>query len=101
MAEHVDLNYLDALGAQIRTCVPPSDLPEEETKDLFRLYAVLLLAKGQNVTLEDVHNAWAAWMIPRDLEHESLRPFGELSDEIAADDKPFLEAIHAVAGQIA
>ncbi|MGY2898204.1 hypothetical protein ACVKXF_000827 [Curtobacterium sp. PvP017] len=95
----MDLNYLDRLGVQIRKQVPESDLPDEETSDLFRLYAVLLLAKGQNVSAEDVHNAWVAWMTARDPNHESLRPFGELSNDVAADDEPYLTAIRRVAGQ--
>jgi hypothetical protein len=97
LAQHMDLNYLDELGAQIRDRVPKSDLPDEETSDLFRLYAVLLLAKGQDVTSKDVHNAWVAWMTARNPDHESLRPFEELSYDVAADDEPYLNAIRLVA----
>lgn len=93
----MDLNYLDELGARIRGRVPKSDLPDDETSDLFRIYAVLLLAKGQDVTAEDVHNAWVAWMARRDPDHESLCPFEELSNEVAADDEPYLNAIRLVA----
>jgi hypothetical protein len=96
----MDLNYLDELGMRIRGFVPKSDLPEEETSDLFRLYAVLLLAKGQDITSEDVHNAWVAWMTTRDPNHESLRPFEELSEDVAADDEPYLNAIQLVAGDL-
>lgn len=38
-------------------------LPDEDTSSLFRIYAVSLLAKGEEVTREDVHNAWIAWML--------------------------------------
>jgi hypothetical protein len=43
--------------------VPDRLLPEGDTKPLFRLYALLALTKGRSVTAEDVHNAWAAWML--------------------------------------
>lgn len=95
----MELNYLDDLAVQIRDSVPKSDLPDEETSDLFRIYAVLLLAKGQKVTAEDVHNAWVAWMTARESTHESLRPFRELSAAVASDDEPYLAAIRSVAGR--
>jgi hypothetical protein len=91
------LNYLDDLGARIRAHVSKADLPDENTRGLFRIYAVLLLAKGVAVTSEDVHNAWAAWMAGLDADHEALVPFQELDPEVASDDEPFAEAIRTVA----
>lgn len=91
------LNYLDALGIRIRAHVPRADLPKEDTKDLFRIYAVLLLAKGVAVTAEDVHNAWAAWMSGTDPDHDAILPFAELSSGVAVDDAPYVNAIRAVA----
>ena len=91
------LIYLDELGARIRAQVPKADLPDENTRGLFRIYAVLLLAKGAAVTSEDVHNAWAAWMAGLDAHHEALVPFHELDAEVASDDEPFAEAIRTVA----
>jgi len=91
------LNYLDELGARIRAQVPKADLPDENTRGLFRIYAVLLLAKGAAVTSEDVHNAWAAWMAGLDAGHEALVPFEDLDPAIASDDEPFADAIRIVA----
>jgi hypothetical protein len=91
------VNYLDELGGQIRARVPPGDLPDEDTASLFRLYAVLLLAKGESVTTADVHNAWSAWMADRDADHDSLTPFAELPAGKVAEDEPFAEAIRLVA----
>jgi hypothetical protein len=45
----------------------------------------------------DVHNAWAAWMLARDPEHRSIRPFEELDAETQAADLPFVEAIRSAA----
>lgn len=72
-------------------------MPEEDTADLFRLYAVLLLGKGMAVTGEDVHNAWVAWMLSKGEGHESLIPFSELDPKTQAEDSPFVSAIQRVA----
>lgn len=92
------LSYLDSIAQDIRRQIPTSDIPDEEnTRYLFRLYAVLLLAKGSLVQPEDVHNAWVAWMLNIDPTHESLIPYSELSAETAADDEPYVAAIRSVA----
>jgi hypothetical protein len=89
--------YLDELAEAIRQAVPPEALPEGDTFPLFRMYAVLLLAKGEQVTRADVHNAWVAWMAGRAGDHESLVPFSDLDVEIQAEDSPYVVAIQTVA----
>lgn len=89
--------YLNDIARAIRDEVPAAALPEGTTLDLFRLYAVLLLAKGHNVTHEDVHNAWVAWMASRDADHDALVPFSALDADAQAEDSPFVTAIRAVA----
>ncbi|AGL21543.1 putative glutamine amidotransferase, class I [Actinoplanes sp. N902-109] len=64
---------------------------------LFRIYAVLLLARGVEVTSADVHNAWAAWMAGRDSGHAQLKPYPELAPEVAGRDERYAEAIRQVA----
>jgi ABC-type oligopeptide transport system substrate-binding subunit len=95
------VNYLDEIGGRIRAEVPPGDLPHDDTTSLFRLYAVLLLAKGEEVTAADVHNAWSAWMADRDDAHESLVPYVELPSEVSAQDRPYIVAIQTVARALA
>jgi hypothetical protein len=90
------MTYLDELAVRIRDEVPESHRGETAV-DLFRLYAVLALAKGEAVQASDVHNAWAAWMQERDPDHEALRPFQELDKETREADSPFVLAIRAVA----
>ena len=97
----MDLNYLDGLGARIRSQIPRAALPEEGTQGLFRIYAVLLLAKGTAVTAAYVHNAWVAWMLDTDPGHSAIVPYADLSKEVADDDLPFVRAIHAVAEELA
>lgn len=72
------MTYLDLAAEEIRRHVPEKALPDGDTELLFRLYAVLLLAKGADVTTADVHNAWSAWMQTTHPDHQSLRPFEEL-----------------------
>lgn len=94
------MTYLDELAAEIERRVPRNLLPGEETGSLFRLYALLALAKGTAVEARDVHNAWTAWMQERDPDHRSIKPFEELDSETQAFDQPFVEAIRAAAERL-
>lgn len=96
----MDLNYIEKLARQIADRIPTSKLPAERDMALFRMYSVLALAKGREVTSEDVHNAWAAWMCGVDPNHVSLVPFERLPRHVAAEDAPYVEAIHAVAREL-
>jgi hypothetical protein len=91
------LTYIDALADAIRRHMPQDLVPDGDTAMLFRVYAVLALAKGERVVLEDVHDAWAAWMTGQNPRHPSLTPFSELPAEIRRSDQPYLDAIRAVA----
>lgn len=91
------MNYLDDFAIAIRGHVPANALPDGDLDTLFRLYAVLGLAKGEAVTSEDVHNAWAAWMLATDPAHDSVRPFGTLDDDVQASDEPYTQAIRLAA----
>lgn len=95
------MTYLETLAADIRDAIPSDALPDEDITSLFLMYAVLLLAKGEEVTREDVHNAWVAWMVGKGAEHESLIPFTELPAETKDEDSPFVVAIRDVARGLA
>lgn len=94
------MSYLDELAVQIERKVPAEMLPDHDTKLLFRLYALLLLAKGTAVTAPDVHNAWAIWMQESNPGHHAIRPYGELDPSAQASDEPFVTAIKSVADRI-
>ncbi|MET9864967.1 hypothetical protein ABZZ16_01960 [Streptomyces sp. NPDC006386] len=94
------MTYLDPLAELIRSCLPSDAEPPAASDDLFRLYAVLLLAKGGQVTDEDVHNAWSAWMQSVDNTHEALLPFQDLDPGTRAFDAPYAEAIRAAARRL-
>lgn len=91
------MNYLELIAAEIQRTADPESTPPDEDLSLYRQYAVLLLTKGQAVTTEDVHNAWAAWASEYDAEHRHLIPFKELSLNEQLKDEPYVEAIKEVA----
>lgn len=92
--------YLDDIAAKIRGHIPDERMPDVDSDDLFRLYAVLLRAKGTNVTQSDIHDAWSAWMAKRDGEHSSLVAFENLPDDVREEDRVFVTAIRKVADQL-
>ena len=94
------MNYLDKIAAEIQRTADPDAVPPDEDLPLYRLYAVLLLAKGQEVTTEDVHNAWAAWASDHDPENRNLLPFKELSLRVQRKDQAYVEVIHEVAERL-
>lgn len=93
------MTYLHELAVQIRAEVA-DDLVPLASDSLFLVYAVLLRAKAEQVTAEDVHDAWVAWMIGRGEQHDSMVPFPDLPPEVKSEDLPFVEAIKAVARQL-
>jgi len=91
------VNYLDLLAAEIQRTADPDATPPDEDLPLYRQYAVLLLAKGTEVTSEDVHNAWAAWASDYDPDSRNLIPFKELSLSVQQWDDKYVNAIREVA----
>ena len=64
---------------------------------LANLYLLLVLVKGEDVTLQDVHDAWAVWKSKIHPGHTNLVPFGELSPETQAKDAAYADGIAAAA----
>lgn len=89
--------YLDDLADAIRRHIPEDRLPNGDTDALLRSYAVLLRAKGVNVTQSDVHDAWAAWMAGPGDQHDALIPYDDLPDDVKDEDEVFAAAIRAAA----
>ena len=94
------MNYLDKLAAEIQRTADPDSTPPDEDLPLYRLYAVLLLAKGEDVDAEDVHNSWAAWASDHDPDSRHLLPFKELSLSVQRKDEQFVDAIRTVAARL-
>jgi hypothetical protein len=91
------VNYLERLAAEIERRVPNRRLPMGDTRRLFLMYAVLARAKGDEVTAEDVHDAWAAWMTLDDEDHDSLVEYSRLDQETRGEDDVFVRAIRDAA----
>lgn len=89
-----DPNYIVELANYIRQAVADQPRFTPEMDDLFLLYAVLALAKGEAVTSEDVHNAWVAWALEHGRIGPDLVPLHQLSADEQAKDEPFVQAIH-------
>ncbi len=69
------------------------EYPGDPTPGLIDLYVLLVLVKGEAVTLRDVHDAWAVWRNATMPEHRSLVPFEELTERVQQLDAPYTEAI--------
>lgn len=86
-------SYVSELADLIRAKLDPNALPDKGLDELFNMYAVLGLAKGEAVTREDVHDAWSAWATKFDPDNDSLVPFEELPPQKQDEDTRFMEAI--------
>jgi ketosteroid isomerase-like protein len=93
-------NYLIEVAASIREAVGESAVAAGDADALFRIYAVLALAKGAATAPEDVHNAWVAWVSATNPDHESARPYFELDEATRKQDDVFLRAVHDVASRL-
>jgi hypothetical protein len=91
------MSYLDADAELIQRCLPEGTGVPGGSEDLFVLYAVLMRVKGEATEAADVHDAWSAWMSRSEPDHESIRPFDQLSPTVQAEDAPFLTAIRRAA----
>jgi hypothetical protein len=89
--------YLDEDADLIRSLVAPDVTVPEESCGLFIFYAVLMRAKGTDVSAADVHDAWAAWKQTTAPDSPHLVPFDELAAEVQAEDEPYADAIRAAA----
>lgn len=62
-------------------------------ENLLDFYALLVLVKGKDTTLENVHDAWAVWTNATNSYHRSLIPFEELSAEVQELDRLYADVI--------
>lgn len=78
-----------------------------KNKELSRLYALLVLTKGERITLKDVHDAWAMSMNFRPTteycyghNHKSIVPFDELAQDVQNKDKNYVRKLIEIAKEI-
>lgn len=92
------MNYIDEIKAKLLNHIKIG-------KGLQNVYALLVLVKGENVTLKDVHDAWAvninqSWDFEQFGNHYSLVPYDELKKETQEKDQKYVDAIKAVAKEL-
>lgn len=94
------MNYIDAIACEIGKCCK-MDMTDAEDMKLLRIYALLALTVGKDVTLEHVHDAWAVWTVRMRPAHPSLVPFDQLAPDVQMLDEPHRAAIARVAAEVA
>ena len=79
-----------------------------KSKETIKMYSLLVLVKGENITLSDIHDGWSMVMNFKEAnppycyghDHKSLVPFDKLSSETQARDEKYLEALKQVARKL-
>ncbi|MDQ6898076.1 MAG: hypothetical protein M3072_00945 [Candidatus Dormibacteraeota bacterium] len=92
-------SYLQQLADEIKAEIDPDLIPRGDTSALWRIYAVLVRAKGVDVQRSDVHDAWTAWALSEKPGHGALVPFDELEPAAQAKDEPYVLALRRVAAR--
>lgn len=75
-----------------------------KSKEIVKMYALLVLTKGKDITLEDIHDGWSMVMNFKESnppycyghEHKSIVPFEQLSKETQERDVKYLEALRNI-----
>lgn len=88
---------IDALNAELTE--EGEDLSQEDSI-LSLLYATLVLVKGEQTTLKDVHDAWSVWASRYEPWRQSLVPFDQLPEWVQAYDRSYLDSIQIAASKV-
>jgi len=88
------MNYIERTTQALLAELPKLD------SDLAGLYVLLILIKGIDTTLEDVHDAWSVWRSKTRPDHKSIVWFYMLTFEVQELDRKYMEAIHKVARKV-
>lgn len=89
------MNYIDEIHEELAKHITVG-------KGLMNVYSLLVLIKGEDCTLKDVHDAWSVNINPNwdryvHGDHRSLIPFEGLSVETQEKDREYVEAIQETA----
>lgn len=86
-------NYIQILKDEVQ-------MRMKVNKNLLELYTLLILVKGEDTTLSDVHDAWSIDKNRTFPEHWSLVPFEKLSKETQEKDQYYLDIIKSISRKI-
>ena len=92
--------YLDDIATAIRKHIPEGRMPGQDAERLLLQYAVLLRAKGAEITNSDIHDAWSAWMAEYDQHHAALIPYDKLARDVQDEDRVFSTAVRRAAEEL-
>lgn len=89
------MNYIDEIKEELAKHIKVG-------KGLMNVYSLLVLIKGEDTTLEDVHDAWSVninqtWDFATHGNHRSLVPFNELAKEVQDKDQHYVDGIRKTA----
>lgn len=76
-----------------------------KSKETLKMYALLVLVKGANITLSDVHDGWSIVMNFKEADppycyghdHKSIVPFDHLPTETQERDRKYVDALIKIA----
>lgn len=92
--------YLEEIARIIRSYIPKDRLPDSNSDTLLLSYALLLRAKGVEITSSDIHDAWAVWINGVNPNHEALVPYDKLAPEVQQQDFVFVTAVRRAAHKL-
>ena len=78
---------------QLATEILRKGLWEDLDPELERLYVLLVLTRGEQTTLRDVHDARAVWRIQSNTQHKSRVRFEDLTPEMQGVLRIYMQAI--------
>jgi hypothetical protein len=90
---------MERLAAEIEAEVDPALIPRGDITWLWRIYAVLIRAKGIHLQASDVHDVWTAWAFSERPGWGALLPIEELDPSAQAKDEPYVAALRRVAAR--
>ncbi len=67
---------------------------------LLDLYTLLVFTRGEDTTLDDIHDAWAVWKNNSMPDHRSLIQFNDLSYDVQELDRKYMDAVRKVAREL-
>jgi hypothetical protein len=85
------MNYVQKIKNALQEFHPNMD------SEMLDVYALLVLVRGEDTSLKDVHDAWSVWKNNIRPDHKSLIPFEELTLEVQNLDEKYAKSIRIVA----
>lgn len=91
-----------------KVCKKVQEVTGLKSKETIRMYSLLVLTKGENITLADIHDGWSMVMNFKEPnppycyghEHKSIVPFNQLSYETQIKDEKYLKALKQIASEL-